>query len=64
MFSIISSRTNQQLNATITELYDRSVSEKGRADRAEDRIGKALELLDGQDDEQAEALRAVLTGEQ
>ena len=64
MFVIIRSRTNRQLNTTIQELHDRSESERRWRLTAEHRIEQALALLEGQDTEAANLLRATLKGDQ
>ncbi len=55
MFRIISRRMDRQLNATITELHDRSTG-------AEARILQALAVLEGRTDEEADRVRAALLG--
>ncbi|MFC4506674.1 MULTISPECIES: hypothetical protein [Streptomyces] len=64
MFRIIRTRTNRQLNTSIQELHDRGESERRWRLTAEQRIERALALLEGQDTELAARLRAVLQGDQ
>ncbi|MEV6357958.1 hypothetical protein [Streptomyces hydrogenans] len=64
MLRIITARTNRQLNDQIVELSDRSESHRRRYLEAEQRIERALELLDGQDGNLTHQLRATLKGEQ
>ncbi|MEU3051318.1 hypothetical protein ABZ705_33330 [Streptomyces sp. NPDC006984] len=64
MFRIIRTRTNRQLNTAIQELHERAESERRRRLTAEQRIERALALLEGQDTDTAARLRAVLQGDQ
>jgi len=64
MFRILRTRTNRQLNTAIQELYDRAESERRQRLTAEQRIQRALALLEGQDTDMAARLRAVLQGDQ
>ncbi|WP_330335771.1 hypothetical protein OHS33_39695 (plasmid) [Streptomyces sp. NBC_00536] len=62
MFVILSTRKNRELNITIQNLHDRAESNRRWHLEAEQRIEKAMELLEGQDTEQAQQLRAALKG--
>ncbi len=62
MFVILSTRKNRELGTTIQTLHDRAESNRRWHREAQQRIDQALELLEGQDAEQAEQLRAVLKG--
>ncbi|MFJ1733273.1 hypothetical protein [Streptomyces sp. NPDC088254] len=64
MFPIFRTRTNRQLNTAIQELHERAESERRRRLTAEQRIERALALLEGQDTDTAARLRAVLQGDQ
>ncbi|TLS44925.1 hypothetical protein FE633_17415 [Streptomyces montanus] len=63
-FRIIRTRTNRQLNTAIQELHDRAESERRWRLTTEQRIERALALLEGQDTDLAARLRAVLQGDQ
>lgn len=64
MVRIIRTCTNRQLNTVIQELHDRGESERRWRLTAEQRIERALALLEGQDTDLATRLRAVLQGDQ
>ncbi|MFF2572701.1 hypothetical protein [Streptomyces sp. NPDC058084] len=64
MLRIITARKNRQLNRQIIDLSSRSESHRRQYLEAEQRIERALELLDGQDNDLARQLRAELKGEQ
>ncbi|MFJ9745758.1 hypothetical protein [Streptomyces chartreusis] len=59
---VVRTSTIKGLERSITELNDRASSEKTRADVAEDRIERALSLLNRRDLPGGEAIRAILAG--
>ncbi|MFD9453500.1 hypothetical protein ACFWBC_10465 [Streptomyces sp. NPDC059985] len=64
MFVILSTRKNRELSTTIQTLHDRAESNRRWHLEAQERIDKALELLEEQDTEQAQQLRAALKGDE
>ncbi|MDA5279949.1 hypothetical protein [Streptomyces sp. Isolate_45] len=64
MFVIPSTRKNRELNTTIQTLHDRAETNRRWHSEAQQRIDQALELLEEQDTEQAQQLRAVRKGDE
>ncbi|MFI9186811.1 hypothetical protein ACIGXG_31850 [Streptomyces goshikiensis] len=63
MLRVITARTNRQLKRQIIDLSSRAESHRCRELNFEQRIEKALELLDCRDVDLA-AVRAILKGDQ
>ena len=64
MLRIIRTRTNRKLNTAIQELHEHAESERRWRLTTEQRIERALALLEGQDTDLAVRLRAVFQGDQ
>lgn len=63
MIRFVRTRTLKSLEGAVSDLHDRASTDKIRADIAEDRITRALDLLTGQGVPVDHPLRMILTGD-
>ncbi|WP_406127985.1 hypothetical protein [Streptomyces sp. NBC_00989] len=63
MICLVSTRKLKSLEGSVTDLHDRASTHKIRADIAEDRVARALAVLDERGVPADDPLRLILTGD-